>query len=129
VGFSADKALKILGSGLLVLAGPQLFEGMFSEWVKTLRIIDVEEWVIHDQNLWDNIEPGWQANLVRYGPRMGKIGEMLTVEWAIKTTVPKNPALASLFLNWPDAQEWLGRNLEDLKLHVLKKNVPEEIGA
>ena len=121
MAFDAEKVLNIMGSGLLAIAGPQIFEGMFTEWIKTLKIVEIEDWIINDKNLWDNITPGWQANLVRYGPRMGEIGKLLTFDWMIKTAAKCNPSLASLFLSWPEGQEWLKLNLEDLKSHILVK--------
>jgi hypothetical protein len=125
--FNAEKALNILGSGILAIAGPQLIEGMFGEWVKTVTIAEAEEWVTGDKSLWGNLDPGWQTQLIRYGPRMGKAGEVIGLEWAIKITCKVNPALASLFLNWPEARQWFAKNVEELKSQVLGMGtVPSE---
>lgn len=122
MGFDAEKALRIFGSGLLVVAGPQLLEGMFSEWVKGVRVRDIESWIVERKSLWDNIEPKWQRQLQHYAPRMKNL-DFISVEWAYRVAQPVNPSLVSLFLNWPEAHQWLESNLEDLKNQCLAKKI------
>jgi len=118
-----QKLLRIIGTGLLAVGGPQMVEGMFQEWVKKVKISDVEEWVVKDKRIWEQISPAWQEQLLHYGPKMGDLS-FLTVEWAVKSATKTNPGLASLFLNWPEALNWLDKNLKDLKKETL--NIKEE---
>jgi hypothetical protein len=112
-GFNPNKLAKVMGSGILTVFGPQIFEGMFAEWIKTVKVPIVILWVEEKRTLWQQIPPEWQARAKHYCSRMDL--SFCTVEWACKIAMVNNPGLASLFINWPEALEWFGTNLEDLK--------------
>jgi hypothetical protein len=118
MGFNIDKIGKVIGSGALITLGPQLCAGMLNEWVKTLTVKDVAEWVYSDKRIWDNIPQEFQDKLLIWGPKFGDM-KWLTPEYLVKECKAGNPAVCSLFINSPQAGKWLVINLEDLKKEVL----------
>jgi hypothetical protein len=111
--FSPDKLMKVFGSGLVSVMGPQLLEGMFLEWIKTVKTSMAIDWIAENKNLWNQLDVGWQANAKKWGSQLDL--SFVTAEWFIDAATPVNPGLASLFMNWPEAKEWLERNLKDLR--------------
>ena len=110
-------------SGIFSVAGPQLVGGMLGEWVKTLTVPMVCEWVSQDKHLWDNLNGEWKAKLVMWGPKLGDT-KWLTAEWLVKECRNDNPAVVSLFINWDKAHQWLNCELDLLRENIYKKAVP-----
>lgn len=120
----ASKFMKACMAGAMIVGGEKLLEGMFETWMKKITIPMASEWVTKDISLWDSMDLKWKTQLVQYSPKLGNF-QFLTVEWAIKACRGSNSSLASLFLNWPEAQDWLKRNIDDLKKQIKVHTVVE----
>ncbi len=121
---SIDKVSKVLGSGLLIVCGPQILSGMVCEWIKTVKIANISDWVVHDKRIWDHVPDEWKDKLRIWGPRLGDL-KWLDTEWLIKECRSANPGVVSLIINWPDAAAWVTKQLEDLKSEI----IPEKVSA
>jgi len=126
VPIDVKKISKILGSGLLVVCGPQIVSGMLAEWIKNVKVSNVSDWVVHDKRVWDHVPDEWKDKLRIWGPRLGDL-KWLDTEWVLKECRDANPSVVSLILNWPDAAAWISKNIADLKKEILpvKEKVPQ----
>ena len=116
--------MKILSTGAMIVGAKPVLEGMFEQFLTTITIAQAEEWVIQKKKLWDNLPPGWQVQLINYGHKMGDV-KFVTAEWAVGCAQRSNKKLASLFMNWPEAMEWLKENADDLQQKFKEYTVKE----
>ena len=113
-----SKIGKVVGTGVMAVAGEQIMSGALSEWIKKVPFSAAKDWVLQDKRIWDQLPPEWQIKLRKWGPNLGRC-DWLTAEWLIVQGRSANPAVCSLFLNWPAASKWLQKNIEDLKAQIL----------
>ena len=116
---SQDKVLKVLTSGLLKFAGPEVLSGMLSEFLGKITVKEIAIWVTLEKRIWDEIPPGYQSQLKKFSANLDNL-DWLTVEWAVLAVKGKNPGVASLFINWPEAREYLAKQLVDMKEEIAK---------
>lgn len=105
----------LLGKGLLPELAPEIIKGFLIEFFKSkgLDFKEVTRWVENDISLWDSIDPKYQHQI----KRVGRL-DWLTTQWTINALKDDFPAVASLFLGWKKAHNWLGRQLEEIKQQV-----------
>ena len=107
---------KLAGKGLTGEFAPEIAKGALVEILK-VRKVDVKlasAWVEKNTCLWDTFEPSEQESLLRLRQYVGKI-DWLTVGWFIDAIRVDLPAVASLFLGWRKAGNWLARQVDIIK--------------
>ena len=102
--------------GLVVTQAPSLFKGTLNELLRrdNITVDKVVIMVQKNQPLWDQLSPDIVHTLNRATEYITDLS-WLTVEWFIETIKKEHPALASLFLGWRKARNWLGRQIEAIK--------------
>ena len=103
-----------LATGLVGRYAPKALRGIMKEYLGRVSFQEMVDWVQKDKSLWAEIPPGYHATLNRLGPKLGEM-EWFTVEWIIEVGRETSPSLASLFVGWPEGQEWLERNIQEIK--------------
>jgi hypothetical protein len=114
--FSSD-----LFRGVLINYAPRILKGAMKEYLGAIPFDKMIDWINRDQNLWETLPPGLQATFIDFGPRFGDMG-WFTVEWVIETGTETSPSLASLYSGWPEAHNWLEKQIEDIKTHMKGDN-------
>ena len=106
----------VLGKGALAEIAPFLFKGALVEILKGTTVQGASRWVEKKVNLWDIIEPQHRESL----KRLSIVGDInwLTADWIIQAIKDDHPALASLFLGWKKANNWLEKQVEIIKQEV-----------
>jgi hypothetical protein len=85
--------------------------GFFHEWkVDREKITDYVE---NDRSLWDNLTPDQQQEINTLTQNIDL--NFVTPVFLINSIRKDFPAVASLFLSWPEAAEWLDRQIQELK--------------
>lgn len=116
--------LKVFGKGLIVEMVPGIASGIinefFHQWnVNAAKIIqDVQS----NRSLWVDLKPDQRDQLKATSQRLGNL-DFITPEFLINSIKEDFPAVASLFLNWPEAGEWLARQINDLKAGIIDMNL------
>lgn len=106
----------IFGKGLLLQIAPGVAEGfindLFHEW--KVDAAKVKQDVLNNKPLLDEMKPEQLAQLKSLKQRVGSL-DFITPDLVINSIKHDFPGVASLFVNWPEAGEWLARQIEDLK--------------
>jgi hypothetical protein len=106
----------LLGKGLMTQLAPGIAEGLinelFHQWKidRAKAIQDVQS----NRSLWNEMAPDERKELNSLAVTIGNL-DFITPIFIINSIKKDFPSVASLFLNWPEAQEWLARQIEDLK--------------
>jgi len=106
----------VLTKGIIAEMAPEIARGALIEMLRK-RKINVQkaaEWVEGNVTLWDILGENYQADLRGVVGRIGNI-DWLTPEWVIGAIRQDFPAVASLFLGWKKASNWLSRQIEVIK--------------
>ena len=108
-----------IGRGLAQEIAPGIAGGiivvMFHQWnVDVDRIV---EDVVRDRSLWAEMGPDERRQLAVFARQLGNL-DFMTPKLIIDSIKGDFPAVASLFLNWPEAAEWLVRQINELKTRV-----------
>jgi len=109
--------------GLMINYAPEMARGMVVELLKrpvvykgTTRYIDtrlIVDLVIEDVSLWSLLDAKGVSMLKDTARRIGDI-KWFDSDWLIDTIKEEYPALASQFLGWSKAREWLDRQFVEL---------------
>ena len=108
----------LFGKGLLRESAPGVVAGiineLFHEW--NVDIAKVTDHVQYRRSLWDELDPKYQQAL----KQAAKLSDLnfLTPSFVIHAISKEFPAVASLFLNWTAAGEWLAHQINDLKKQI-----------
>ncbi len=107
---------RITLKGLVATQAPSLFKGTLNELLHRddITVDKVVIMVQKNQALWDYLSPDIIHSLRRGAEYITDI-DWLTVEWFIEAIKKEHPALASLFLSWKKALNWLARQIEVIK--------------
>lgn len=107
------------GKGFVLEFGSEIVKGMLVELlrIKKVDVSKATKWVQDNSSLWDGLEPKFQNNLKKLAKKVGNL-DWIDTDWAIGAMREEFPAVASLFLGWKKANNWLGRQLEILKREV-----------
>jgi hypothetical protein len=111
--------VKLFGVGLLSEQAPEIAKGVLIEFLKDTSVQQVSEWVLHNQSLWDSLGEH-QGKLKEILAKIGGVDNWLTKDWVINSlrSDKKTLKLASLFLGWTKASNWLERQLEEIKENI-----------
>lgn len=109
----------IIGKGLILELVPGMAAGaiteMFHKWGVSVAMIT--RYVQSNQSLWAEMEPENKRQLGVLAQKVGNL-DFITPEFLINSIKKDFPGVASLFLNWPEAGEWLERQIDELKTGV-----------
>ena len=102
--------------GLISTQAPNLFKGVLNELLRRddITVDKVVIMVQGNQALWDQLSSDIVHSLRRAAEHITDV-DWLTPEWFIEAIKKDHPALASLFLGWRKARNWLGRQIEVIK--------------
>jgi len=102
--------------GLIATQAPNLFKGVLNELLRRddITVDKVVVMVEKNQALWDQLSSDVTHSLHRAAEHVTDV-DWLTPEWFIEAIKKEHPALASLFLGWRKARNWLGRQIEAIK--------------
>lgn len=117
MGVDVARYGNILLGGLIAELSPELFKGMLVELLKKTTVAEASEWVMKDYVLLEKVPPQTLARLKSFSPRFGSL-EWLTAEWVIEALRADVPALASLFMGWKKAYNWLVRQVNIIQREI-----------
>ena len=102
--------------GLIATQAPNLFKGVLNELLRrdSITVDKVVIMVQGNQVLWDHLSSDITHSLRRAAEHVTDV-DWLTPEWFVSAIKTQHPALASLFLGWRKARNWLGRQIEAIK--------------
>ena len=118
---TVKKYAGFLSKGLIIQLAPEIAKGVLVEFLKGKKISvkSASTWVQNNTTLWDILEPEEQDGLKELAERVGNI-DWLTADWVIDAIKKDLPAIASLFLGWKKANNWLKKQVE-----IIRKEVEE----
>lgn len=106
--------------GAIIHMFPGVLKGLMREFVIHIDFNDAVKWVEEKRNLWEELPDNYRMALKEYAPQLGDLS-WLNAEWLVESCRERNSALASLFISWPEAQEWLEKEIENIKEQSCQK--------
>jgi len=105
--------------GVVSYLAPSMAAGALVELLReqNIDVKKVSQWVEENLSLWDELKPEDQANLKKMAGEVGSL-DWMNYEWAVNAIRADFPAVTSLFLGWPKARNWLGRQVEAIKREI-----------
>jgi hypothetical protein len=105
-----------LGKGLLLQLAPEVAKGVIKELFIQYQVTveKVVDDVRNNRSLLDSIGDENLKKLKAAGSALGNL-DFIDVKFMIESIKDDFPAVASLFLSWTDANEWLLRQINALK--------------
>lgn len=109
----------LIGEGLVKEMAPQIASGfinqLFHRW--NVNVGKIIQDVQNNRSLWQGVTSDLQRQV---GDMVRKVGnvDFITSDFIITSIKKDFPGVASLFLNWPEAAEWLDRQVNDLKARL-----------
>jgi hypothetical protein len=106
----------LLGTGLLKGMAPQVasgfINGMFHQ--RHVNVTVIQKYVQDGRSLWGELGVDQREEI---GALLQKVENLdfITPEFFINSIKKDFSGVASLFLNWPEAAEWLERQISELK--------------
>ncbi|KKN59496.1 hypothetical protein LCGC14_0541100 [marine sediment metagenome] len=106
--------------GLIIKIAPEIAKGILVEMfrAKKVTVKSASDWVQNNTSLWKSFEPGEQAMMKNLAEKVGNI-DWLDAPWVIEAVKGDFPAVASLFLGWKKANNWLKRQVEIIRKEVV----------
>ena len=110
------KSASAVGIGLLKGMAPRIASGFINEQFHQwhVDVAKITQDVQNNRSLWGEMEPDQRRQIDDLAKRVGNL-DFITPEFLINSIKKDFPGVASLFLNWSEAAEWLARQIEDLK--------------
>jgi len=110
----------VFGRGLVGYFAPGVMQGALVELFKTnkLNVKKAVEWVEADKSLWGSLDPEKQEQMKKLAHNIGTM-DWATVDWAIDAIKEDFPAVASMFLSWRKATNWLRRQVEQIRKEMV----------
>ncbi len=108
---------KIAGKGFVAHMAPSVLQGALVERLRTVSIKEAVQWVNNNTSLWDYLGQESQEGLKMLSQKVGSL-DWLTADWVIDSLRKDCPTLASLFLGWRKAHNWLVRQVEIIQREV-----------
>jgi len=116
LGSSIKEVANTFARGLMLQMAPEiaggLINGLFHEW--NMNVAKAAEDIRENRSFWDKLEPEQHEQLRVLAEKLGDV-DFLTADVAINGIKKDFPGVASLFLNWKPAMEWLTEQIEDIK--------------
>lgn len=109
----------LFGRGVVLQMAPRIAGGMinrfFHEW--NVDVARISQDVQHNRCLWDNLTPDQREQLKNGAQKIGSL-DFITTDFIITSIRKDFLAVATLFVNWPEAGEWLARQIDELKREI-----------
>lgn len=110
---------KTFGKGLMLEVVPGMASGainqLFHQWKVDVDRIGND--VQNDRSLLADMSPETKKQLATVAQKVGNM-DFITPEFLISSIKKDFPGVASLFLNWPEAAEWLDKQINELKADI-----------
>ena len=107
----------VLGTGFVAEMAPSILKGALVTALKDKTVKEATEWVEKKVSLWDTLSVKQQEGLKTLAQKAGRLN-WLTGEWVIGAIRKDLPLLASLFLGWRKAHNWLDRQVIIIRQEV-----------
>ncbi len=119
-GADLKKYAGVFGKGFLIELAPQIAQGILVEMFKAKKVSvqSASDWVQNNTSLWKTLSPEEQGMLKNLAERVGNI-DWLDAPWVIQAIKGDFPAVASLFLGWKKASNWLKRQVEIIRKEIV----------
>ena len=119
VKIDVKKYSETLGRGLVSNFAPSMLKGALLEVFKeeNLNVDKAIEWVESKNNLWNDLKIDKQKQFKYLARKVGDLS-WLDATWVITAVKGEYPAVASLFLGWEEATDWLTKEIEEIKFHL-----------
>jgi hypothetical protein len=113
----------IFGKGLIQQMVPGMAAGLiadlFEQW--NVDVAKVTSDIQNNRSLWARLEDEQKQQLAFAAQRVGSL-DFITPEFFINAIKKDFPAVASLFLNWDRAGNWLERQIQEIKTEIARIN-------
>lgn len=102
--------------GTVMQFAPTVLRGFIIELLhrESIDVVKATRMVQQKQDLWDLLGEHDRDRVRRAARKMGSL-DWFTAEWLIDAVRKDQPALASLFLGWRKAHNWLEKQIEIFK--------------
>ena len=119
--------------GLIANSAPLITKGMINELI-TLQEITPETiitMVEKKETLWKRVKPEHYPKIQAALAQVDDDFEWFNAEWLLEAIVEKHPAIVSLFVPWKKGQNWLKRQVEEIKTEIekLKKDAGRAVAS
>lgn len=107
--------------GLIATNAPTLFKGILVELLRQGKVTvnDLVPLIEGNKSLWKSgLFPIDYVEKLRVAASRVGDTDWLTAAWCIEAIRQDHPALASLFISWKKAHNWLGRQIAEVKLEA-----------
>ena len=106
----------IFGKGLIRQMAPGIAEGAINQLFHeaNVDVIKLGDYVQHNRSLWDQLSPQQQAELKSTSLLLGDL-DFITPELIVDAIKQDFWLVANLLVNWPEAADWLERQIDELK--------------
>lgn len=102
--------------GLAAQFLPEVVKGLLVEYLGKVSLQEIVKYIEEDAELWEQIPPQTQEKTKSFLNNLTKGHiDWFTTTWMINAISDDLPAVASLFLGWEEAQEWLDRQIVNIK--------------
>lgn len=104
------------GKGILMEMVPGMAAGTINEFFHQwhVDVTMITQYVQSNRSLWGGLELEKRRQLAILAQKVDNL-DFITPEFLINSIRKDFSGVASLFLNWPKAMEWLERQIEELK--------------
>lgn len=114
MSFDLDKYTGPLMWGLAGTFAPGILKGVMIEHLSGVSVKEMSSWIMEGRGLLDQVDDKTRSKLKKLAGKIGRL-EWLTADWAIDAVRKEHPALASLFLGWPEARAWLEKQAQTIR--------------
>lgn len=109
---------ELFGRGLILQMAPRMVSRLVVDLFDELKLdkVQIERDVAANRSLWEALSTNQQEQLRTAAQKLGEL-DFLTADFVIQSIKdePRHAQVASVLLNWPEANEWLTRQLDELK--------------
>ena len=106
--------------GLIVNNVPLLFKGMINEFFTIYNVTPemIIPMVENKESLWALVKPADYIKIQKALEQGGGNLDFLTMDWLLGALKEKHPAIVSLFVTWKKGQNWLTKQIVEVKTGV-----------
>ena len=112
----AKRYIDLFGRGMLREMAPSVAGGIFAELIRAwnIDVVGITKLIQEKRSLWQGVKPEHRDKIGSLLQRIGNL-DFITPQMLISSIKGDFPAIASLFLGWPEAYTWLEEQVEEIK--------------